>query len=83
MGEVIEVNFEAARRMRAQQAAQQHNNLLRMNDTQAHMLKLLDAKLSEPELIELYAALEDVDCYTQSCEHLQLLVDIYHLMGVN
>lgn len=80
MGDVIEVNFEAARLKRAQQVSEAHNNQVRMNEAQACMFKLMEMRLSPSELTEVCAALEDYDCYMQSCEHTQMLVDIYQML---
>lgn len=80
MGEVIQVDFESARKQRERDKSQQHNNQVRMNQAQACMLKLLEMRLTSLEFLELSAALEDYDCYMQACDHIQQLVDIYQML---
>lgn len=78
MGDVIDVDFAALRRAREQvmqPVVQPH-----MTIAQAHMLQVSALKLTDSEQTELLAALSDTDCYTQACEHIQLLVDIYQML---
>lgn len=81
MGDIVQVDFAKLRAARDQAKNQAHNQRLTMNDSQANMLRLCAAKLNDIEMTELSAALEDLECYNQSCDPIKLLVDIYHAMG--
>ena len=81
MGDIVQVDFEKLRAARDQAKAQAHNQRLTMNDLQAKMLRLCAAKLNDIEMTELSAALEDLECYNQSCDPIKLLVDIYQGLG--
>lgn len=81
MGDIVQVDFAKLRTARIQAKMQVHNQKLSMNEPQANMLRLCAAKLNEIEMTELSAALEDLDCYEQSCDPIKLLVDIYHSLG--
>jgi hypothetical protein len=78
MGDVIDVDFAALRRAREQAVSVKPGSS--MNNAQAHMLQVSALKLTDLEQTELLAALSDYDCYTQACEHIQLLVDIYQML---
>lgn len=81
MGDIVQVDFAKLRAARDTAKMQAHNQRLTMNDSQAKMLRLCAAKLNDIEMTELGAALEDLECYQQSCDPIKLLVDIYQGLG--
>jgi hypothetical protein len=80
MGDVIDVDFVALRLAREQSV--KHTPKPLMSNAQACMLQVSALKLSVEEQSELAAALSDYDCYMQSSEQIQLLVDIYQMLEV-
>lgn len=87
MGDVIPVDFVSLRaRKDAAQALAQANKAatqmptLKENLSQTALLRLCELQLSSEQFTELGAAIQDYDCYMESCVHTQLLVDIYQML---
>jgi hypothetical protein len=82
MGIVIEVDWQAERLKRQQAKAAPVDPVEGETSTQSAMLTLANLYLSQEENTELMAALNDYTCYTEAVPHIQLLVDIYQILGV-
>jgi nitrous oxide reductase accessory protein NosL len=89
MGDVIPVDFATLRaRKEAQVAMAEANKAVKqapavtVNLAQAAMLRLCEMQMSEEQFTELSAAIHDYDCYSESCAHTQVLVDVYQMLEV-
>lgn len=89
MGDVIPVDFAAVRaRKEAQVAVAEANQAVKQapsvqaNLAQSALLRLCEMQLNTEQFTELSAALHDYDCYSESCAHTQLLVDVYQMLEV-
>ncbi len=87
MGDVIPVDFASlrARKDTAQAMAQAAKVATKMptvhvNLSQAALLRLCEMQMSEEQFTELSAAINNYDCYMESCAQTQLLVDIYQML---
>lgn len=82
MGDVIQVDFEAAAARRGLvSSAHAVNKQPVLSAPQQLMLAMMNSRLSEEQMLEFQAALADAQCFDQATGECQLMVELFQMMS--